>query len=151
MAVLRKLSGAEDNVAPAKGEKLPAQWTEFARDLDITLPAGKAIAFGQSLYWAPEEMPDIRGIKVLRPGLELGEMKKDRFEPAHALALWLKTASRVQSLPADSEEICRYLRGETLETDCRGWMLVQADNFSFGWGKGDGKVLKNHYPKGLRR
>ncbi|MBQ2921096.1 MAG: Fmu (Sun) protein, partial [Oscillospiraceae bacterium] len=22
---------------------------------------------------------------------------------------------------------------------------------SIGWGKGDGKVLKNHYPKGLRR
>ena len=32
-------------------------------------------------------MPDIRKLKVLRPGLELGTMKKDRFEPAHALAL----------------------------------------------------------------
>ncbi len=151
VAVLRKLSGPEDEVTPAKGEKIPAQWTEFARDLDIALPAGKAIAFGQSLYWTPEEMPDIRGVKVLRPGLELGEMKKDRFEPAHALALWLKTASRTQSIPADSEEICRYLRGETVETDSRGWTLVQADAYALGWGKGDGKVLKNHYPKGLRR
>jgi len=23
--------------------------------------------------------------------------------------------------------------------------------FSLGWGKGDGNVLKNHYPKGVRR
>ena len=27
--------------------------------MGITLPEGNAIAFGQSLYWAPEEMPDI--------------------------------------------------------------------------------------------
>ena len=57
------------------------------------------------------EMPDIRGLKVLRPGLELGEIKKDRFEPAHALALWLKTAKTTQNFSADSPEITKYLHG----------------------------------------
>ena len=46
---------------------------------------------------------DLRGIKVLRPGLELGELKKDRFEPAHALALWLKTANCTQDFAASSK------------------------------------------------
>ena len=119
--------------------------------MGIHLPAGKMIRFGQSLYWAPEELPDLRRLKVLRPGLELGELKKDRFEPAHALALWLNTAERTCSLPAQSRELAAYMHGETLPSDLRGWCLVLADQYSVGWAKGDGICLKNHYPKGLRR
>ncbi len=150
-AVLRK-AGEED--APTEeqtGEKLPKEWTAFARQLEISLPAGRAIFFGQSLFWAPEEMPSLKGLKVLRPGLELGEVKKGRFEPAHALALWLKGAANVQPLTADSPETAAYLHGEVIPSDREGWCLVSLDGFSLGWGKGDGKVLKNHYPKGLRR
>ena len=33
----------------------------------------------------------------------------------------------------------------------RDGMEDAGDGYSLGWGKGDGKVLKNHYPKGLRR
>ena len=150
-AVLRKAGTPEYDEMPEKGGKLPKQWTEFAKDFDIELPAGKAISFGQSLYWAPAQMPDIQGIKVLRPGLELGEVKKDRFEPAHALALWLKKGRNVHNISADSVEIQKYLHGETIPTDKKGWCLVTVDGFGIGWGKGDGNVLKNHYPKGLRR
>ena len=96
-------------------------------------------------------MPELRGLKVERPGLELGEMKKDRFEPAHGLAMWLKTAENVHDLPADGEEIHAYLHGLTVPSQVKGWCLVTVDGYSIGWGKGDGNVLKNHYPKGLRR
>ena len=150
-AVLRKTHGEGSEIAVPHGEKLPADWLAFARELGIRLPEGKAVQFGQSLYWAPEEMPDIRGIRVLRPGLELGEAKKGRFEPAHALALWLKTAQCVQRFSGNSPELMRYLHGETVPSQQKGWCLIMADDFSVGWGKGDGKILKNHYPKGLRR
>ena len=151
VAVLRKVSGEEADTAPAKEGVLPKEFLAFAKDLDIHLPKGKAVFFGHLLYWAPQELPDIKGIKVLRPGLELGEVKKDRFEPAHALALWLKTAGRTENLPAESPLTEAYLRGEVVPGDHRGWTLVQVDGYSIGWAKGDGKVLKNHYPKGLRR
>ena len=150
-AVLRKVDGEEEDVAQEPGQKLPKQWTEFAKELDIRLPAGKAILFGTSLYWAPQELPQLRGLKVLRPGLELGEVKKDRLEPAHALALWMKTAANVQDYPADSQSAQAYLHGDVVPSQIRGWCLVRLDGYSIGWGKGDGKVLKNHYPKGLRR
>lgn len=150
-AVLRKLGQPGEERYPIAGERLPKEWTEFAKKLGIILPEGKAVLFGQSLYWAPEEMPDIRGVKVMRPGLELGEVKKGRFEPAHALALWLKDASSSQKLPGDSEEIKAYIHGETIPSKCVGWSLVTVDGYSIGWGKGDGNILKNHYPKGLRR
>ena len=151
VAVLRKTDGVQKDVPFAKEEKLPPLFSAFAKDLDIHLPEGKAVCFGASLYWASPEMPDMGGIKVLRPGLELGVLKKDRFEPAHALALWLKTASRTLELAPEGAPLQAFLRGETVECSTRGWTLVQAGQFSIGWGKGDGKVLKNHYPKGLRR
>ena len=150
-AVLRKTAGEETDIPLMKGEKLPKEWSAFARELDIRLPEGKVVFFGQSVYLAPEEMPDLRGVKVLRPGLELGELKKDRFEPAHALALRLKTAAKTENLASQSSLIQAFLRGEVIPSESRGWTLVQVDGYSAGWGKGDGKVLKNHYPKGLRR
>ena len=88
---------------------------------------------------------------MLRAGLELGQLKKGRFEPAHALALWLPAAENAVDYPADSPEIARFLRGETLPTELRGWVLVRVDGYGLGWGKGAAGVLKNHYPKGLRR
>ena len=150
-AVLRKTEGEEYEKKSPAGETLPKAWQEFAKELDIRLPEGKAVSFGQRLYWAPAEMPDIRGVRVLRPGLELGELKKDRFQPAHALALWLKSAAKTHILSAESNALAAYIHGETIPSETRGWCLVMADDYTIGWGKGDGKVLKNHYPKGLRR
>ena len=150
-AVLRKKGEPEEPEKVPMGEKLPAQWQEFARSLDIHLPEGKCVRFGQSIYWAPKEMPDLRGLRVLRPGLALGEEKKGRFEPEHALALWLKEAKNVLDLPADSDLLRAYMHGDVVPCNANGWCLVKADGYSIGWGKADGKVLKNHYPKGLRR
>ena len=150
-AVLRKMEGSEESTVIPAGEKLPKTWQPFTASLGIRLPDGKAATFGDTLYWAPPDMPDIRKLKVLRPGLELGTVKKDRFEPAHALALWLKTCENQQDYPADSGEISAYLRGDVIPSKQKGWCLVSAEGYSIGWGKGDGRVLKNHYPKGLRR
>ena len=150
-AVLRRAGGEDGDIPAYKGDKLPQEWTAFAKETGIRLPAGKCVRFGQSLFWAPEEMPDIAGLKVLRPGLELGTVKKDRFEPAHALALWLHDCARVQELKPDSAQVKAYLHGDVIPSAVKGWCLVKCGGYSIGWGKGDGNVLKNHYPKGLRR
>ena len=120
-AVLRKMEGSEESTVIPAGEKLPKTWQPFAASLGIRLPDGKTATFGDTLYWAPPDMPDIRKLKVLRPGLELGTVKKDRFEPAHALALWLKTCAARQDYPADSPEISAYLRGDVVPSVQKGW------------------------------
>ena len=151
-AVLRKNdSGEEWESSVPSGNKLPKEWLNFAKELGIRLPPGKAVTFGQNLFWAPEQMPDIARLKVMRPGLELGTVKKDRFEPAHALALWLNDCANTESYPPESKEMKSYLQGDVLPSGKKGWCLVKAGPFSIGWGKGDGTRLKNHYPKGLRR
>ena len=99
-------------------------------------------------------MPATKGLKVLRPGLHLGTMKKNRFEPSHALALALTPEEAVFScdLPADSKEARDYLNGMTFRAEGeKGWYLITVDGYSMGWGKLAGGVMKNHYPKGLRK
>ncbi len=150
-AVLRKKDGREEAAPEEPGQKVSELWTSFAKELGICLPQGRLMTFGQSLYWIPAQMPALKGLKVLRPGLELGCLKKDRFEPAHALALWLERCGNELDLASDSREIDRYLRGEVISCTRKGWCLVKTGGFSLGWGKGDGAQLKNHYPKGLRR
>ena len=151
VAVLRKTAGEETDVPLLAGQKLPKEWVDFAREQEIALPQGKALLFGNSLYWTSPMMPDIHRIKVVRPGLELGELKKNRFEPAHALALWLKTSKNTWDFPAESAEIRNFMAGQVLQGSVKGWCLITADGYSIGWGKGDGNQIKNHYPKGLRR
>ena len=150
-AVLKRKEGADGEFKEETGEKAPALWNAFAKELGILLPEGKFLTFGQSLYRTPTELPQLRGLKVLRPGLELGIVKKDRFEPAHALALWLDECTRRVDLAPDSEELNAYLHGDVIPCSHKGWCLVTTGEFSLGWGKGDGAQLKNHYPKGLRR
>jgi NOL1/NOP2/fmu family ribosome biogenesis protein len=150
-AVLRKKAGEEEEIPLCNQDKLPKQWLSFAKELAITLPEGKAMSFGSSLFWVSPQMPVLDRLKVLRPGLELGTVKKDRFEPAHALALWLKDCGCVQKYEPESPEMQKYIHGDVVPSGKKGWCLVKAGDYSIGWGKGDGTVLKNHYPKGLRR
>lgn len=133
--------------------KLPPEFVRFMEDALQTAPKAGVLRAGDRLWAVPEQMPSLDGLRVLRTGLELGTVKKGRFEPAHAFALALKpdAARRTADFPADSGEIVRYLRGETLPVDgANGWTLVCADGFALGWGKAVNGTLKNHYPKGLR-
>lgn len=128
------------------------------------------ILFGDQLYRLPPEMPDLKGLRILRPGLHLGTLKKNRLEPSHGLALCLKREQvrRWVSYNPQEPELLAYLRGETLPamqppeagrtssarragSSENGWTLVLADSYSLGWAKQAAGTLKNHYPKGLRR
>ena len=107
--------------------------------------------FGQNLYCVPEGAPDFDRIKVERAGLCLGELKKDRFEPAHALAMALKRDEVRCATELNEEQAARYLEGEGIESKDKGWTVITYKGVSLGWGKGDGNYIKNHYPKGLRK
>lgn len=115
---------------------------------------GTYLKFGDQLYLCPPQMPSTKGLKVLRPGLHLGTMKKNRFEPSHALALALKTEDVMfhYDLRSDSREAQGYLNGLTFPAEGeKGWYLITVDGYSMGWGKLAGGMMKNHYPKGLRK
>lgn len=154
MALLRKKDGVERSAAPEQAFiEAPREWDAFA---DATLGGWRnerLLRFGNELYQAPEGMIPLGGLRVLRPGLHLGTLRKNRLEPAHALALALRPGSAPGiDCQVGSQEVAAYLRGETIEAQAAdGWSLVKADGFALGWGKITGGIVKNHLPKGLRR
>lgn len=141
---------------------------ETLREPESWIGRKEWILFGDQLYLLPPQMPDFDRLRVLRPGLQMGMLKKNRFEPSHALALALKQGEvrRARNFTAESETAAAYLRGEALSEElfvsgkseekgakkpAKGWTLMTVDGYSIGWAKLAGGVLKNHYPKGLRR
>ena len=156
-------NGCEKGI-PERDVKTPGKGcVEFFSFADETLSGETAeqfhrkssyLKFGDQLYTFPEQMPSVKGLKVLRPGLHLGTIRKMRFEPSHALALALKPeqALHVADFSADDPVIRGYLRGETFPYEGeKGWYLITVDGYSIGWGKLAGGIMKNHYPKGLRK
>ena len=161
IAMLRKdgenaVKTCTDRVRAADRSSL-ACWKEFAQE-EITgfdAPEERIVKFGDELYLLPA-MIDLTGLKVMRAGIDLGSIRKGRFEPAHALAFALKKENFRQSinlsLPSDLQDALNYLKGMTLPADpgVKGWTVLMTDGFPIGWTKAAGGVLKNHYPKGLR-
>ena len=44
------------------------------------------------------------------------------------------------------------VNGQTINREGeKGWYLITTDGYSIGWGKLAGGIMKNHYPKGLRK
>lgn len=91
--------------------------------------------------------------KILDNGIELGVLKKNRFEPSHHLAMVLGQIEQTRVLNLTDEEFASYLHGETLpvKSHLKGFVLVSCRDFIFSFGKITGNgILKNFYPKGLR-
>ena len=172
VAVLRK--GSEEELAivssdrkkndkgkDAKIKEAIDLYKSFAKDF-LTDKGGELLCdeperyrlFGDNLYLIPQGMPDIKGLKIERGGLHLGEIKKNRFEPGHAYALALSPDMvKVNAdIASESDDCLKYLKGESISCDpsLRGWCLVSTDGYSLGLGKAVNGNLKNHYPKGLR-
>lgn len=127
-------------------------WQEFASaTLHADLPEERLRLSGERLYLVPPEMPDFGRLRQVHRGVWLGTFKKERFEPAHPLALYLKPGQAANSLDLSpgSRELTGYLRGETLESQGQpGWVLITADGWPIGWGKRVQGVVKNHFPRG---
>ncbi len=113
--------------------------------------AGEFVLFGSNLYLMPSAL-DISRLKITRCGLHLGEIKKNRFEPAHALSHAFP--ANIYKIRADldlcSQELRQYMTGSVIPGDANGWCVITANGYPIGWGKGSGGIIKNHYPKNLR-
>ncbi len=157
IAVLKKTSSENSKTKELKtvnDKKLLQPLYDFEKKFLNNTHFDNIVLFGENVYSAPKNTPDLKGIKVLRCGLHLGEIKKNRFEPSHSLAMALNknNVKQVLSLDSSSKDILSYLKGETINdiNDFKGWCLICTDDYSVGWAKASDGILKNHYPKGLR-
>ena len=133
--------------APEKAKAALAE--RFLSETLLDAPRPNALFAGR-LVCAPEGLPPLQGVRVLRLGLHLGEIRGRLFFPDHAAAL---ACAPVSPVPVTEEMAFAYQRGETLDApaSCRGFVVPALDGLSLGWAKASDGQLKNHYPKGLRR
>ena len=131
----------------------------ISEDVAAWIKNSRLVMFGEQLYRLPDMEVDIKGLKVQRAGLHIGEFKKQRFEPSHSLALALKLndAKNLVKLTCDNPQTIGFFNGQSVmlsdeqAAECKkGWALVCVDGYPAGWGKVNGTQVKNHYPKGLR-
>ncbi len=162
-ALLRRVAGDAHEVEHAEWTPAPKRvqllWQSFVRETFECDPARDAVLTlrGDQLFAAPSNAPSLDGLKMVCAGLWLGTARADRFEPSHSLALSLRSVeigSKTMRLDfdPDDERLKRYLQGHPLdEAGANGWVLVSVSGFPLGWGRRAQGVLKNYYPKGLRR
>ena len=91
-----------------------------------------------------------RGLHLIRHQTMIGTIRRGRFEPSHGLAMSSWTAMK-QSVELSEEEYQSYRRGNTIaRRGIKGWAAVTVKGMQAGLAKGDGTILKNHYPKAFR-
>lgn len=140
------------------GDCLPTEAALFLEQLKLPFEDGYFRLIQDKLYFIPDDYEICKGLRYLRSGLYIGEMKKNRFEPGQALAMALRMEdfSATISLKADDIRTVKYLKGETIDVaDCtnqtdKGWQLIGVDGFPLGFGKLQNGILKNKYYSGWR-
>jgi NOL1/NOP2/sun family putative RNA methylase len=138
-----------------KESKLSKEALEFLQELTFPIDFSRIDIREDRLYLIPNGLPNLKGLRILRLGLLLGEMKKNRFEPSQALANALKIQEYKYTidLEGSNPDAIRYLKCETIEVSEQyqdGWQLICVDGYPLGWGKLSGGTLKNKYLPGWR-
>lgn len=155
LAILQKDADTETSVCKEykkKPAKLPDEFHQFMTDVSLDWTEEQIEVMEERVYLLPKGLNDMKGLRILRSGLYLGDSKKNRFEPSQALASALKSNEYTRCIQLSSEDprVIRYLKGETIEVEDdyeNGWNLICVDGFSLGWGKlANGSVKNKYYP-----
>ena len=180
--VINKNHGGYASAYKIKKSKLPEEVTEFFSHISAgceTIDKDRIEISSDKVFLIPKDAPDTKGLRTMRNGVYLGEIKKKRFEPSQSLPMLLKASDfdNVLRLKPDSIAVYKYLRGETLELeDVRddiyfddismadksidlfiseligkpGWIMICVMDYPLGFAKNIRGTLKNKYLPGWR-
>ena len=148
-AALFRREGTGKGCIPAD-RPLPKPSKEELTALTVAFPTfpKPTHKLGKTLAYMPE-LPDLQGIKVIRTGLHLCEIRGKTAVPDHAAALCFRVPE-IQQTDLSPDEAVRFTAGETIPGNAEGWTLMRYRGLAIGWGKSSDGVIKNHYPKALR-
>ena len=140
-------------------EKLSKEAEEFIKNLHYPFDMTRFDVQKERVFYIPKAMPYVKGLRILRCGLYMGDMKKNRFEPSQSLAMFLKASEypNVIKLPVEDERVIKYLKGETIELPAEeekqvkdGMCLICLMDYPLGFGPLNRGTVKNKYLPGWR-
>ena len=162
--VHKKVRTEEPVIAPVSEyvfskEKLSKEAEGFIHSLSYPFDMSRIDVQKERVFYIPEKMPYVKGLRILRCGLYMGDMKKNRFEPSQSLAMFLHENEFPNTicLPVGDDRVIRYLKGETIELSESeekkvkdGICLICVDRYPLGFGKNNRGTIKNKYLPGWR-
>ena len=111
---------------------------------------GKIInKYGENSYLTNVDF-NIDKLNVIRNGVKLGEILKDDIKYDIHYARSIKHFD--YELEIDLENTIKYIKGESLDISYpKGYVLLKYLGVSIDLAKSDGRIIKNRYPKYLRK
>ncbi len=103
---------------PTKPDKKLPEILAALSDILTVIPQERLYLMNDKVFFLPQQYPDSTGLGVIRAGVFAGEVKKNRFEPSHALFMATPPSQcrRVLSLSVGDARVGDFLQG--LEIDC---------------------------------
>lgn len=151
VAKFHKKEGEEKSFPILKDKKVDPMIQSFFKEQLGFVPKHIQVIH-DSVYAMEYPFIDTKKLPVLRQGILVGELKKKRFEPAHAFymnAEWIDSYQKKWNVSL--EQMNAFMHGETLECNLeKGYYAICFEGLPFGFGKSDGRIMKNKIPKGLR-
>lgn len=149
IAKLKKKSGIEKNISNLKSSPLDTLVKSFLKD-QIMEDDYYFYVDHDKVYMMKRPFMDLKKIKVLRQGLYIGDIIKKRFEPAHAFYM-ANCLKYLKTVDVSIETMDKFMHGLEIEQESKkGYVALSYKGINFGFGKSDGKRIKNKIPKGLR-
>lgn len=156
-ARLRKKGESYGSIIPYKNnQKIDDKVWDFYDSLFVDRPFGDNLTLvGEKIIILPENYNrNIKNIGIIRAGVILGEIVKNRIEPHHSvfMAAQKNECRSAVDFDLNSDEIHKFLHGEEIAvpSEVKGYTAVCVNEMTVGFGKASNGRLKNKYPKGLR-
>ena len=105
--------------------------------------------YGSYLY-TMSELIKIKNLNVIRYGVKIGELVNNTIKYDHHFAHFVKRFENEQDI--NLEQLMKYYQGESLNINIpKGDVLLKYEGINVDITKSDGRIIKNHLPKGLRK
>ena len=114
------------------------------------IPKGVGFCRGKHFYLADADLPEPKGIRILRAGLQAMELMGRQWKPCHHLAMALSKEHFHFARECTIEDARLYANGQVLPCEENGWGVMTLEGVPLGLTKASGGQGKNHFPKGLR-
>lgn len=160
IACFRKDDGGTASLRPPKKSLLqkPAKqvlaiaesWLKAGHNMQLWKQADRLLAFPLAL--TNELLAVADKLYVRSAGISMGKIAGDALIPDHALALSTIVSDKTVRIQLKQPEALQYLRKEevTVESDQKGWALIQYEGAGLGWVKLLGNRINNYYPSNWR-
>ncbi len=148
---MRKTQGEKRKLPILKNSKLDKVSHTFMHEQLKIEPTNYSVQ-QDHVYCMNRDFVDFKKVKCIRQGLYCGQLIKNRFEPAHAFYLNADWISNYQKkVEVSFDEMNAFMHGLEIEKEGdKGYVALCFEGIPFGFGKCDGKKIKNKIPKGLR-